>query len=484
MSCLFFTKIRFLHFSTFIAAILILCPGFIGVGLAVKKTPLKNSNHTGPDQIAAKVRMIKLYTVHNGKVQNRLISSEELQRTHSYEVDGYVTGILVLSDFDMRARIDGQEMAKIRRNKNGTYSIKNFGEVDAAEFQLSANSTYSQSGPLPEENPYVQASRGSLPDGYSYFSRVVGDAVAPQDTFCISMGTGQDSCEVSITQNGYQQFHSACFHSGENYATHPIEFCYLGERLTDYTKLEDFEERLAAIAQGIHSVEQTFGLSLVTRVRIVDYDGVRNAVTCEKNNDIWFYINALEKEPIAELKTMAEHETLHVLVDRMGFVKRCTVRELFADLKGYDIFSSERFMLVMKGISPADGGSRGATDQKFFAFIDERNFLEGMKGGHSSRSMEEFCTSFLHSLMYRDRLRENLDRPITMTNGGSSVLPLSFQQKQEILNNYIRILEVLVEAPFDAGNQGAQNETSHFLKACIEETKTLSQQVQLANAQF
>ncbi|MDD5205750.1 MAG: hypothetical protein PHS17_10030 [Desulfobacterales bacterium] len=408
--------------------------------------------------LGERVSMIKLYTVQNGKSLNRILGPADFRGRDVIDVDGYVTGILILANVEMDVKVDGQDMSKIRKNEDGTYSIKYFGKIGSNEIGMALSNSYYQKGFRETAQAFVE--------GYSLFPRVVGDAVSPECSFRISVETGEDSCSLPIRQKGYDTFHqsSDSRDQGEN----PIEFQYLDERLGTHMERSDFQDRLKAVADGINSVEKAFGSRLVARVKILDYEKVQNAVTCEENTDIWFYIKTFLSEPLDELRTIAEHETLHILVDQKRLAKDLNVRELFSDLRGYDSLSRERFALITRGAAPDNPGAT-IPYKHFFAFIDEKNFLEGMKGGHSSQNVDEFCTSFLHSLMFVDRLKNNLERPLKMDGEGRHLSFIKPKKKEKILNTYIRTIEALLSAQANDDSDGLP----YFLKGCLEQAESV-----------
>jgi hypothetical protein len=406
-----------------------------------------------------RVGMIKLYTVQNGKPLNRILGPEDFQRQDTIEVDGYVTGILILANVEMNIKVDGQNMSKIRKNGDGTYSIKYFGKVGSNEIGMAPSNSYYQKG-------FRETARNFV-EGYSLFPRVVGDAVSPDSSFQISVEAGEATCSLPIRQKGYDTFHKA--QENQDQRENPIEFQYLGERLGKHMERSDFHDRLKAVADGIESVEKAFGSTLVGRVKILDYEKVQNAVTCEERSDIWFYINTFLGEPLNELRTIAEHEALHILVDQRRLAKDLGIRELFSDLRGYDSLSQERFALITRGAVP-DNQEAAIPHKDFFSFIDEKNFLEGMKGGHSSQNVDEFCTSFLHSLMFIERLKSNLERPLKMDAEGRNVSFIRPKKKERILSNYIRTIETLLSA--QAGDAGGEA-LSAFLKECLEHAERI-----------
>jgi len=408
--------------------------------------------------LAERVSMIKLYTVRDGKSLNRILGPEDFLGRDAIEVDGYVTGILILANTEMNIKVDGQNMSKIRKNGDGTYTIKYFGKVASNEIGMAASNSYYQKG--------FRETAQSFVEGYSLFPRVVGDAVSTECGFQISVETGEASCSLPIRQKGYDTFHKSTENTSQRET--PIEFQYLGERLDKHMERSDFNDRLKAVADGIEAVENAFGSRLVDKVKIIDYEKVQNAVTCEEKDDIWFYVNTFLKEPLNELRTIAEHETLHILVDQKKLAKDLSIRELFSDLRGYDSLSQERFALITRGAAPEIPGAT-IPHKDFFAFIDEKNFIEGMKGGHSSQNVDEFCTSFLHSLMFVDRLKNNLERPLKMDGEGRHVSFIKPKKKEKILSAYIRTLETLLAAQGEEDSEGLP----YFLKSCLEQAASI-----------
>jgi len=131
-----------------------------------------SSNSAEEKGLVERVRMIKLYTVQDGKSLNRILGPADLQGRDTIEVDGYVTGILILANVEMNIKVDGQNMSKIRKNGDGTYSIKYFGKVGSTEIGMAPSNSYYQKG--------FRETAQSFVEGYSLFPRVVGDAVSPE----------------------------------------------------------------------------------------------------------------------------------------------------------------------------------------------------------------------------------------------------------------------------------------------------------------
>jgi hypothetical protein len=149
-----------------------------------------------------------------------------------------------------------------------------------------------------------------------------------------------------------------------------------------------------------------------------------------------------------------------------------TLRSYFADLKGYAELSYERFVLMMNGNSLA--GEDEGTNNVFFSFINEKNFMENMNGGHSQKNIEEFSASFIHSLIFIDRLDQNLDRPLKV-NGLDAPRFLSPWEKQVVLDQYIRGIECLLSVlSYNKTYLPASVERNElFLRACLEKAKNV-----------
>jgi len=425
--------------------------------------PTYSGDTSGASRMAKKISMIKLYTVHNGGTDTQIVKPENSGRPWTCTVDGYVTGIVVLAKEELEVSLDGQRLTMIRKNQNGTYSIQNTGGIGADEFETLSTSISSEMKTLSEQHPEEQTLLRSSLKGYSYFPRVIGDTVTPRSDFLVTLESEKQMLALAVRQQGYQPLSIA-----QRPAEIPgaIEFEYLGERLDSFESIGDIEAKLRAVTEGIIAVEQTFKINLVRRVNILDYEGIHNAITCEGKDDIWFYINTLKQEPVSELKSMAEHEALHILVNRAGMASNYDLRELFADLKGYDVFSLNRFMLVTRGITSSKNDSE-SSEALFFAFIDEKNFLAGMKGGHSSHNLQELCTSFLHSLMYIDRLKPNLSQLRALRDGQGRMRVLTAEEKVNIFNTYMKMLEALMVGVSDS-DEDVMCRTHCFLNTCLK----------------
>jgi hypothetical protein len=392
-------------------------------------------------EIAAKIDFVRLYNVTNGKLHNTIYKKTDLKDSRGLTVDGYVCGIVVLCEEDMDVDIDGQELSKIRRNSDGTFSAKYFGNLKPEDLEpANLSKTY-------YEKTGTRGSAGSrdifLSGGYSCFPRVNGDIIDRKSRFNLNFVSGGGTYTIPVQQKGALDVKVVSLESTRD--TDNTTVNYIGNNLEGLKQeVGDFDARLQAITEGVDYVESTFGLNLVDGITIIDFDDVYNAVTCDDGSRIWFYIRTFRDEPVAELKTIAAHEALHVYVEKMQFTTDTDVREFFADLKGYDQFSYERFALVTSG--SINSNESEAINNIFFAFINEKNFLENMKGGHSQKNPDEFCASFLHSLIFIDRLEQNLNQPVKLSERRSGLRFLSSAEKKAVLDNYVRGIQLLIAA--------------------------------------
>ncbi len=419
---------------------------------------LENSDSSSPDtpttehrRVASRVNLLQLNFVDRGKPGKTVLSSSDLQTRSHLTIDGYVSGVVALCADEMAVSVDGRPMAPIRVGADGALWLKNFGRV--AEGELLAPN---------REQPLERAEAGNLAaarrsavldGGYAYFPAVAGDAVATAERFTIRFRAGTQQLNLAVQQQGYSLI---CSIAPEKLlAREPIPFFYAGEPTDRFggRTAADLDARLKAVAKGIEAVESAFSGTLIDGVTIIESPGRHNAVTCSGSRRIWFYSAALLGEPLDELVVIAEHESLHILVDLLQLTQSTALRELFADLKGYDDLSLERLELLTFGrVARARSGAGQTSPSPLLAFISEKNFLEGARGGHADADLEEFCTSFLHSLMHSDRLEEALRRPLNL--GSSRSRDLTEGGRQALKTHYTLTIDAMAGSLNEARRNG------------------------------
>ena len=181
------------------------------------------------------------------------------------------------------------------------------------------------------------------------------------------------------------------------------------------------------------------------------------------------------REPLDQLTGMAAHESLHVYVNIKGLAEDGDVRQLFADLKGYDEFSEERFMTTAMGVVPPQSARAGDDRELFFAFIDERNFLDGMTGGHSRDNIEEFCVSLFHSMMFLERFEQNLDHSLSVPGMTKQGHFLTLEEKAAITESYVGAVQVMSEALKErnpGSHRNVPDPSQTFVKGKLAEART------------
>lgn len=446
----------FLFLFLFFLGFLLSSPG----DFAQEIGPRSEALFSNQDGILEKVNLLALYVVENGKRRSILYKGADLRSGREPEVKGYVCGVVVLCNDEVEAGLEGRPMSRIRENDDGTLICKYFGPLQSADSIFPYLEAVNQKKTFGYESPEKESNY--LFGGYSYFPKVMGSSVSGNDRFIVCLKKGKASARIFIRQQENRTIYK--FRPG---TAEEIIVQYQGTSLTGpLDGIRDLRQKLTVVFEGIRSVEDRFDAGLVTRVNLVDYGAIRNAVTCEGGREIWLYIKALREEPLAELKTMAAHETLHLLVDRMGFANDEDLLGYFADLKGFDLLSSARFVLMTRGVVAEKSENDGKENEIFFSFINERNFLEGMKGGHAHQNPDEFCASFLHSLMFIDRLADNLDRPLVL-QGHQHPHPrlLTLQEKQDVLKAYTRTIGILSRSvPMGGESRNRSGRINNFLE--------------------
>jgi hypothetical protein len=420
---------------------------------------------SSPSGLIESVKLLGLYTIEQGRMHTRLYDRKDILRERPLEVEGYVSGVVLLLNGEMDVQLDGAALSRIRERDDGTLLCKHFGRLndDDSIFPYVEPLIQEAPGRLgegPDETPSY------LPGGYSCFPKVRGSGVSPLDRFSISLRRGKASRQITIRHQGERALWEFQAGSGRS-----VPIVTHGRALSDRSSGRDhLRKRLRAFGQGVRSVEARFGADLVSRVHLVDRRQIRNAVTCKGQSEIWLYVDTLLEEPLEELKTIAEHETLHLLVDREGLTDDAAIRKHFADLKGFGMLSCERFLLVSQGVMRDPDTASDEENTLFFSFIDERNFIEGMKGGHSHDNLDEFCTSFLHSVMFFERLGERLNRPVALTRPRRDRRRLTPEEALRVLETYEKTARLLRRA-VAAGN-GSDHSTGQIIGllegACFE----------------
>ncbi|MFO7554155.1 MAG: hypothetical protein R6W88_03025 [Desulfobacterales bacterium] len=366
---------------------------------------------------------IYLYEVIRGKIRKTLIGQKDLENRSTIACDGYICGVEFISkNGRLAATLEERSMDIIAENEGRTEEVVSESGIGKI---------------LPAGKQYR----------YAYFPKVSGDAVSMNDYFSMSIKSEGDRYDLLVRQNGYQVLSptkKTRLASGDE-----LQFHYLGADMAQFeTSLHDFKDRLASLSDGIEFVEKAVGGKLVSYVNIVEYQGADNALTSWGQNQVWIYADTFRNRQISELRSMAEHEALHIFIDRQGYARQTALRGFFSDLHGFEPLSLERFSLVTRGMLPPGVILPIKTTSPLFAFINERNFIPGMSGGHSGDSLDEFCASFLHALLYIDQLPNNMDKS-ELVMGDGSLQALSAQGRETIILDFRRAIDMFMASSSD-----------------------------------
>ncbi len=391
-----------------------------------KKDPLLIHQTSPP--LFKDVAAMWLYVVNERQITKMALSKKTLAESSIISIDGYVNGVVLLSTASMNVSIDHQIMTPIRNDKEGYFQLQN-------SHRLSRDDFWATFLPLDSENVTPDRIKGC----YSSFTEIPGDILSATREFQITMDQPGIQNHLTVRQNAPLKLQEENLVPVENNGP---DVYYLGNDAKGFEKSGPaFEKRLKAILSGVSRIENNVGSKIVDQIRILDFDGPHNAYTSEKKNVIWLYSHVFWGEDEQELKIIAEHETLHIVSNQMGLPTSGPIRNFFAELKGYTSLSWGRFQIVMTGQPPkneipSDAGC-------LFDFINERNFIQGAKGGHSQDNLGEFCASFLHTLIYLDQLEHRFHTPIRLSDG--SLLTLSTDKKNRLLKEYGALLKMVTD---------------------------------------
>jgi hypothetical protein len=373
---------------------------------------------------------LQIYQVREGKMVQRLIRPDRAASEGRLEIEGYVSLIVAVGRPDLSIRVDGAPMKPVRSDASGQVSLGYYGTIDPK--QVLARGMPPSKGRT-SETPAVGSESPSV---YTFFPAVPADTISRKQDFAIEIASRKGLlARLRIRHQATPEPRNVL--SGGS-----CRFGFVGTAPAPGTPAGISGKRLRAVSEGVDFIETAFETDLVESVRVIGYDEIHNAVTFPDRTDIWFYRRALAEEPVDELKVIAAHEALHILVDALDLTESSALRHLFADLKGFSDFSAERFHVLARGVTPAAARLDKGEDGFFFDFISERNFLEEMKGGHPEENLDEFCTSFLHTLLYPQRLAALLG-PGRQDASGSRAY--SSSERRRALDYYHHMLESLIQ---------------------------------------
>jgi hypothetical protein len=366
----------------------------------------------GDSQDDAFIEAVGLSEIVDGRKQETLITRDQLAQDLPLATPGYISAVTFYSlKEEVSATVVDEPPASVERLKVTKKTPFAWKPEDR-----------------PSHNNYQLA----------IASKIAGDPLSVKDELTVSVSTPQgDAFDLKIRQRGYQ---SVFEDPSDNDIRTPLVIRYLGSD-TDQFQNKAARERFQALTEGIRKIEQAYGRELVHSVNIIDLKGYNNALSLEGKNEFWIYADTFWGYGADELRSIASHETMHIFVDTCELTEKPAIRKLYADLMGFAPESKERTALLVTGHLPRGYASHKKSLSPFWGFINERHFIEGMSGGHSSDNIDEFCTSFLHSLLYSDRLENNLQKPITMSVKKPPIM-MGPEDRARVLQNYRHALEI------------------------------------------
>ena len=402
------------------------------------------------------VVVMVVYVVKDGRIEKRVYTAADLSKLSFLSIPGYINGLVLLSREPLHAFANRTPLNPIITNAAGYYKVENFGYMSPEQLRA----TFCSDGKTTVEDTRI---RGR----YSSFPEILGDALCQNGEFEILLMKGTEEYHLPVHQQGRVKL------SRRHTPTADVEcpeVYYLGNDENGLNPASmAFQERLRSIFTGISNVQDVTGLKVVDTIQIIDYDDGFNAYTCEGKNCIWLYTRLFRESSVSELRNIAEHEAMHILTDRLGLAKCSKMRELYCELMGYGMLSLARFSVMLNGHPPAKIPVEDESPETgiLFDFINERNFTPGMNGGHSRDNLDEFCASFLHTVLYPNRLQEVIEQPLWRQDGSLAVL--TADERTCLIDGYVRALDIVGEIlPSEP-----PVELTSLVKSCFEMVRSM-----------
>lgn len=399
------------------------------------------------------VAVVWLYVIRQGRTHREAIYPEMLSKMKHLTVDGYVHGIVLLSTEPLKVKAASEPLQNMPTTAAGYYSPKYYDAFSQSEVCSTRLKTSEE-----------KKSGAKILGRYSRFAMVPGGALTPEREFRLAISKKEIEYSLTIRQ---QPRVKLALDELELCTSGRTEIYYLGSP-TDQCTAEstEFKKRINAFLAGIAAVEQTVGRPIVEQLHIIDFQEIRNAFTYKGKKEIYLYTSIFWNEPVEELRVIAEHEVMHILSEQLGLPESSPMRALFADLLELKIFSQERFQLMATGHLPTCTESESDSNP-IFNFINEVNFIRGMQGGHSKDNIDEFCASFLHTMVYIDRLEGLLRQPVVTSDGSTTALTSG--ARFQLLKDYRKVLQTLLHK---AGKSMPHRMTA-LLRLCLEKTNRI-----------
>jgi len=411
----------------------------------VYKLKPREQNENSPE-LARSINMIYLFVVNDGVVKPVVVTKEDLIQNPILDIDGHIADIYVLGTKMMKVQLSGKkgEAIQVRRTTDDKYIKLDFGgygnSFSVQDFVTSKHSFddikrvfFGDSKP----------EYGAVLPG-RYFTGVntkktgyMGNPFTEEEENTLTLFSGEQKYELPIIQK-----------TKEKYAEKEgIPFIYRGNNIERVSGIDNIDRKLQAIAQAVKNIETMFGTKIIESVNILDFEQ-NNAFARDEPPDITVLIKYLRESSQESLKTMVEHELLHIVVYNLGLTEDRKIRTAYADFLGAS--GVERKRLIRLGYTPFGPDRENLSyNSTFFAFVDEAHFLKDADTGHSFNNIYEFTTSFIHSLMYVERFKANLLKRVKVRYGPEDLTEKTFYLSRnnclDILGKYKHTILLMLE---------------------------------------
>lgn len=372
------------------------------------------------NEIIGSIIRINLFVVRNRKLEFFYLERESLNKLidSSLVINGYIIHIEIFTTkpFDVyleKYKFDSFEIKKPRPEIEEHYiDIKNI-----KSFLISDREDMDFLKSLENKNifSYFIGDFPFTPMLHTYINLI------NKEESSVIFGYKKNKFNITIKQNSASEYLKVDIQPKESYDD--LKFIYLGNNITEFDNIKDIREKLTATTQGIYNVEKLFGINIINKCLLIDYN-LDNASYFYRDW-ITLYTGILINFDSEMIKHFSEHETLHALDFMFKIRKSKEFNQHFADLLGY----KPNFIFG----ALTNVGSKS----KIFGFI-ESNYLEKF-GGHPKSNIVEFFASFVHTIMYIHILNINLEK-------------LNKKEFVLVLEDYKETLKVLIKITPDKIN--------------------------------
>ncbi|MEK7523836.1 MAG: hypothetical protein AAB588_02275 [Patescibacteria group bacterium] len=384
-------------------------------------------------EIAEGLNLVYLQVIHNGVTKPIILSTDQLKRNPSLKINGYVANIFIFGTREMEVSINGisANTALFERGGfmlSGPHDVT-FEDLATPEHPESELRELFLAGQNPKPGKPVPGryffANSALSTDYHGLGILNGIPKAS-----LQLRVDGKSYEIPIEQKVDEPFETM-----DGY-----EFCYLGNSQEQFAQIDNLHEKLKAITESAKEIEELFGGKLIHKIHLVDFH--RDAAeTSSAKPVIIFFADTIRNRSPEYLRMVTRHEFLHKYTQERGYTKDEKIRAKYADIQGLE--GEKKDVVIRAGWLPRSPFDGIVTQNKeFLSFINESNYFDLPDAGHSEDDIQEFVASFLHTLLYVDRLEKNLNEPVVVRH---KAIELSQAQKLKILDIYIETLEVIID---------------------------------------